>query len=166
MDPLLFQAQPDFEWFGFSGTIDPFTPPDRGTAGFYTLEFDVIVPAPAAGAFQRSTALFTPGALDEPDHPIAFGGALDPRVPEPAMGLALALGVVAVLAWRRKREGWVAIVDRDTFNSRRPTKVQNNNADRNPPSPSPGARRHHALDLVLRCIRLRLVFARFQFLDQ
>jgi hypothetical protein len=109
-------APPGFNWFGFSGTINPFPPPplDPGDVIKLWFEFD-LNPADAAAFLTRNVLVaagsdlpgFVPG---NPTHPVDFFTAVDPllghapqHVPEPAGIALLSLGLAGIGLTRRRR---------------------------------------------------------------
>ena len=96
-DAVFSNAQPAFNWFGFSGLIQPFSSTALGPNEQFVMQFDVEVPLESFAAFSNNTALFGAGAPGELQHPIAFGTAVDARVPEPASAALFGLAGMAFL---------------------------------------------------------------------
>lgn len=98
-------------WFGFAGTVDPFTPPPLGPGDVYKLWFDLLIPDASADDFFSSLTFlnFAAGSSD-PLHPVEILGTTAGdtgmiHVPEPGpLGLMLAAAGILWLS-RRLRVG-------------------------------------------------------------
>jgi len=110
LDPDLGTLEPDFDWFGFSGQIDPFEVPQLGDGDVFKIWFDIWVPLDQEELFLDQNVLVAGGAVGVPDHQLAFGTALDPlirnggrHIPEPMTYALAGLAVLTLGAKVRRR---------------------------------------------------------------